>query len=187
MSSLTAREEEIALVQKAQTDLNSFGHIYERYFEKIYKFFHFRLRDEENSQDLTSETFEKALTKLHTFKDHGYPFSTWLFRIAHNVLVDFFRTRKHRQNTSFDELLPSEEPFITLDYALIDNQEAVAKVKEIIATFPRLHQDIWGLKLSSDMSNKEIAETLNINANNVNVIIFRGIQVIKEKLKRYRF
>lgn len=178
---------EMELVKQAKQDLSSFAILYERYFEKIYKFFHFRLRDQHESEDLTSITFEKAVKKLHTFEDQGYPFSTWLFRIAHNVLVDHFRKIEHNRVTSWEDITRQEEPFTELNPQLIDNKEALEKVKEAISTLPKLHQDIWALKLSHDMSNKEIAVTLNLTSNNVNVILFRSLNVIKNHLKRYRF
>lgn len=183
----TSHSEEMQLVKSAQQNLHSFARIYEKYFDKIYKFFHYRIRIQTDSEDLTSQTFEKAIKNLHSFNDQGFPFSTWLFRIAHNTLIDYFREKGRHQNDCLHELLPSQEPSVELDHSLIDNQNAIEKVKEIISTLPQLHQEIWNLKLNADMSNKDIAETLNINQNHVNVTMHRSLQVIKNKLKRYQF
>lgn len=184
MPSNLVPQKEIDIVKKAQHDLENFSILYERYFEKVYRYFHFRLRNDIESQDLTSATFEKVITKLHTYKDYGYPFAAWLFRIARNTLIDHFRTKQKQKTVSFEELGMNEQPFVCLDATLIDNQEAIEKIKHIIATLPQLQQDIWALKLGSDLSHKTIAETLKIRENYVNVLLFRSIQVIKQKLLR---
>ena len=179
-----SRQKELEIIKKAQKNLHHFSILYEQYFEKVYKFFHFRLRDEELSKDLTSETFEKIVTKLHTYEDQGYPFSSWIFRIARNAMIDHIRAQQSKHTTSLEELLPSQQPFTTFDPAVIDNQSALAKVKDVIKTLPQLQQDIWGLKLASDLSHRDIANILGISENYVNVSLFRSIKVIKSKLIR---
>lgn len=178
--------EEIILVQKAQKNINDFGVLYQCYFEKIYKFFHFRLGSQPEAEDLTSETFEKAVKNLHTYEYQGHPFSTWLFRIAHNVLIDHFRASGRKKNTSLENLTPHNEPRTEFNLEEIDNKELIEKVRKEVLKLPKLQQDIWALKLNADMSNQEIAETLGLSANYVNVSLFRSLKVIKNNLTRYR-
>lgn len=184
---LNSHEEEIRLIQEAQQDLQKFAEIYKKYVTKIYQYFQFRVWNKDEAEELTSITFEKALTKLNSFRNQGYPFSTWLFKIAHNCLVDFFREQDKKKTISLDELAPAQEPTTTKApnfIQVIDDQADVRKVMQIIKTLTPLQQDVWGVKLSGDFSSKQIAETLNITENLVNVTLCRSLKVIKNKFFR---
>src|SRR3990170_4792920 len=81
---LSARElaAERRLIQASQRDRNRFGQIYERYFHRVYAFAITRTGDRATAEDVTAETFHRALQNLSHFQWRGGPFSAWLLRLA---------------------------------------------------------------------------------------------------------
>ena len=184
-SGSVGREQENELVKLAQTDPEKFSEIYEIYFEKMYKFFYFRLRDQGEAEDMTSEVFEKAFKKLNTFEDKGLPFGAWIFRIARNSLIDHLRKHEKARVESLDEVLPAEEPGKDFDLCSIDRKILKEKVWEVVQKLPEKQQEIWSLKLTG-MSHKEIAKAIGTTENNVNVIMHRSLSKLKKLLSHLK-
>ena len=78
-------------------NLEHFGEIYDVYIKKIYNFIYYKTHHKETAEDLTSETFRKALSNIKSFDTHR-AFSSWLYRIAQNTVIDHYRT--YRANAS---------------------------------------------------------------------------------------
>src|SRR5687767_7053027 len=94
------------LVRLAQSgDAASFGRLYERYFEKVYSYLSFKLGSTTDAEDVAEQVFLKALESLGGYKWTGVPFQAWLFRIAHNMMVDTLRRRTRRPSEPIDEAL----------------------------------------------------------------------------------
>lgn len=82
--------------QAQQGDAQAFGRLYDEYAERVYRYLAFRVHDAMEAEDLTAETFIKAWQHLREYRAQTAPFGAWLFRIAHNVLVDHWRRRARR-------------------------------------------------------------------------------------------
>lgn len=100
-------KEEKELVKKAQKNPEAFAKLYDQYYSKIFSYILKRAADFEIAQDITSETFFKALKKLWQFRWRNIPFSAWLYRIANNEIANYFRKNKHKP-VSLDKI---PEPF----------------------------------------------------------------------------
>src|SRR5215467_5192762 len=83
-----AQDPDRGLVEAAQADPRRFADLYELYFERVYAFIARRVRDRGETEDLTSEVFHRALANLRAFEWRGTPFLAWLYRIAHNAILD---------------------------------------------------------------------------------------------------
>lgn len=95
------------LVRRAQAgDANAFAVIYDAYLERIHRYVSFRVADEDTAQDITSQTFLKAWDRIETFQPGRLPFLGWLYRIAHNAVVDHYRAA--RPQVSLDQAQPSQ-------------------------------------------------------------------------------
>jgi RNA polymerase sigma factor (sigma-70 family) len=159
-----------------------FSEIFDRFFEKSYRFFYFRLRHQENAEDLTSELFEKIFKNLNKFKDQGVPFGAWFFRVAHNLLIDFYRRNKNKVEIKIDEM-PENLAATDFDIEQIDRKFLQEKLWAAIRQLPERQQQIWALKLAQDLSAKQIAEILDIKKNNVEVTISRSTKELKKIIK----
>ncbi len=78
----------------AQHDREAFGQLYDLYIDKIYKYIFYKCRNVEEAEDLTAQVFTKAWEAIDRYRWEGYPFSTWLYRIAHNQMIDYYRTHR---------------------------------------------------------------------------------------------
>lgn len=156
----------------------AYAALYEQYMPKVYRYISFRIRDEHMAQDLTSIVFEKALTKFDGFNPQKASFSTWIFTIARNTVIDHYRVYKK------DEYLNSEK--ITnapADYPSPEDEaikmENTHRLRVFLARLNKREQEAIILKYSNGMSNREIAEVLNLTETNVGSILCRTIRKLR--------
>ena len=180
-SSGTPESSDRDLALKARENPDSFAQLFEKYLTPVYRYFFFRLRHREDSEDLTSLTFEKAFLGLKNFRDDSTSFPAWLFKIANNCLIDHYRRIKPVD--SLDELSETGfEPSENFDLQGLNRKMLITEVWEEIRTLPEKYQTLWALKLASDLPHQEIAKILNISENNVNVMIHRSLGMLRKKI-----
>lgn len=168
------------LATRAVYDTAAFNELYDYYFPRVYNFLFAQIKDYATTDDIISEVFIKVFNKLSIYDKNRAAFSTWLFRIASNQLTDYFRKQQHRYETTwedfFDPAVPEHEHPETKFLKNEHNQElllALEKLKE-------REQTIISLKYWSDLSNKEIAEIMDLSPGNVGIILFRSIEKLQK-------
>jgi RNA polymerase sigma-70 factor (ECF subfamily) len=87
------REKRLAL-RAAQRDSEAFAALYDAYVDKIYKYVFYKVGGQAEAEDLTAQVFLRAWEAIGEYEWREYPFSAWLFRIAHNLIVDHHRARR---------------------------------------------------------------------------------------------
>ena len=91
------------LVRGAQKgDARSFASLYEHFFDQIFRYVSFKVGNSTEAEDITGEVFVRMLERITSYKPQGYPFSSWLFRVAHNLVVDYFRKKGKRKFTDLE-------------------------------------------------------------------------------------
>src|SRR5437867_10288583 len=98
-----ADADERLLVEAAKRDPSRFADLYDRHFERVYAFVVSRVRQRDAAEDLTADTFQRALAGLRTYESRGAPFGAWLIRIAANAIVDWSK-RSAREIVNSDQL-----------------------------------------------------------------------------------
>jgi len=156
------------------------------YFEKIYRYIFFRVnREKALAEDLTSEIMLKAYENYRNF-DHEKPFGVWIYRIAHNHLVDFYKKAKLELVPLDEEIAnPSSNNMSEEQTIKIDKQMSLKKVEGMMDHLPGKQKDVLLLRYFEDMSFREIADSLDMNESNVRVTLHRAIQFLKERLQYY--
>src|SRR6266481_3206633 len=87
--------DELELVRRSQTgDRAAFARLYDAYVERIYRYVYFRVADDQLAEDITSTVFLKGWEKLDSYQVGSSPFIAWLYRVAHNTVIDHYRTKK---------------------------------------------------------------------------------------------
>jgi len=161
-------------------EFKQFLEYYNTYFEKVYRYIFFRVgRNKELAEDLTSEIFLKAMEKYDSF-DQKRPFAVWVYRIAHNHLVDYYKKVKF-------EMMDIEEVANELksNSNLVKELESrmnTASVTEVLEDLPRLQKEVIMMKYLNELSNPEIAEILDTNEAHVRVLHHRALKWLKTKL-----
>lgn len=159
----------------------SFRQYYNTYFEKIYRYIYFRTgKDRALAEDLTSEIMLKAYESFEGY-DEQRKFSTWIYRIAHNHLVDYYKKAKLSQ-VPLDEAFAKSSNDTVLSEKL-DVKMAVGKVSDVVMTLPTRQKEIVILKYYNDLTNKEIAEVLKVSEAYIRVNLHRAITQLKTWMK----
>lgn len=171
------------LIALAKQDQQHFGVLYEMHFETIFRFVFKRLGgDEAVAGDLTQQTFLKAMLHLPSYEDRGFPFTSWLYRIAQNEINLFFRKEKkmreievsdHHLNTIFEESIQRNSM----------SQEEHEQLIRCINSLDPDQMDLIELRFFQEMSFKEIAAIYDISEANAKMRIYRLLEKIQKQWK----
>ncbi len=157
---------------------------YESYKHKIYSYFCYRTNaDTLLAEDLTSETFLKALKKRDQF-DQTFAFSTWIFTIARNTLYDHFK-KKTPETKDLENIEENELGTLNLEPQWIENLDQPLKKSAILAalnTLPELQKDCILMRYLQDKSTEEIAQITNQSNSYVRMSLSRGLKKIRPML-----
>lgn len=150
--------------------------LYNTYFERIYRFIFYRVSHKETAEDLTEDVFVKLFKKLKNLEQPA-AFEGWMFQIARNQVIDYYRAKK--------QLVPLEEVENTLEYEtnIVDivnlKTEQVVFIKLLKELSPE-QQQVIKLKFLEDIDNEVIAQMLNKTEGAIRVIQHRAITKLKE-------
>ena len=154
------------------SDLES---LYRDHFQRVYNYAYYRLLDHAQAEDVTSAVFMKAVASFDRFDPSKASFGTWILRIAHNALIDHYRTRK--ADASLEEL-GAHEPTAEDDYPMLDDRaERVATLLSFISEEDR---EIVFLKYHEEKRNTEIARMLDMNPTTVATRLRRALATMRE-------
>lgn len=155
----------------------SFEDAYRTYGGAIYNFLFWRTNDVQASEDLTGTTFQKAWAARRSF--HGGSLQAWLYRIARNTLVDYWRKRK---DVRLDDVAEMEADTATTNSELAEKQLQLEKLQLALAKLPKPMRDVVQLRFIEGMSAKQAAVTLGIEDGNVRIIQYRALKKLREYL-----
>lgn len=161
--------------QKGRKD--DFAYIYDVFVEKIYKFIYYKTGHRETAEDLTSQTFFKALNKINTFKVNDN-FSAWIYRIARNLVIDHYRTKKNDNNIDDMWDLSAQED-LELD---TDNKHKILAVKEYLQELKKEQREIVIMRVWEGLSYQEIAEIIGKSEGSVKMTFVRTIKKLREEM-----
>ncbi len=178
----TARDAD--LVRAAQAgDVACFGQLYERYFDKVYSYLSFKLGNAAEAEDLAEQVFLKALESLGGYRWTGVPFQAWLFRIAHNLLVDYLRRRSKRASEPLDEALPDRRREADPE-ALLAEKLTRQGLIEAVERLTELQRQVIALKFAGGLSNAEVAAILGKTEGAVKALQHAALQALQRQFAR---
>ena len=151
--------------------------IYEEFFETINKYLFCLTHDSDISEELTQETFYKAVNKIHTYKGKC-KISVWLCEIAKNLWYDECRKNRKMIKTDQEELLVIQA-IENLEDTVILNEEKMNLYKKM-KSLDEQTREVMYLRITGELSFKEIGIILNKTENWARVTFYRGKQKIKE-------
>lgn len=166
--------------------VDEFGSLYEEYLPKIYQYACYRITDRETAEDLTSDIFNKVLDAFKSYNSEKASFSTWLFAIARNTIIDYYRKRAKESKvqrevesvTSLQSVSPEEE---------VSKSEEINKLHECILKLNNNEQELISLKFSGGMTNREIARITNLSESNVGTILCRAIRKLRDEFSGWHY
>ncbi|HET7037152.1 MAG TPA: sigma-70 family RNA polymerase sigma factor [Thermomicrobiaceae bacterium] len=174
-------------VAAAKRDPAAFAPLYERYVDAIYRYAYRRVGSHADAEDVTAQTFQKALAALPGYQWRGVPFGAWLFRIAANVIAQ--RGRRGSREVLVDDLSyhldRNDHNIAASDDDPARLFEARAEAGELLAAIRRLpldQQRVLVLKFARGLSNREIGEALGRSEGAVKQLTHRAVRTLRELL-----
>lgn len=175
-----ANEQQLVLQAQAGNS-EAFGQLYDAYMERIYRFVYFRVEDQQTAEDITSQVFLKAWGNLDRFRFSRTPYLAWLYTIAHNAVIDHYRTRKVA--TALDDVQLSQPDHSEAVENEIDLTVEMQSVKSALQTLTDDQQKVLTLKFIEGMSNNEIARHLGKREGAIRALQMRGLQALAKQLE----
>ena len=176
------QEQERLLVEHARTDPAAFSTLYRTYVDRMYNYIYQRTGSHADAEDLTARTFLKALVHLETFVFRGVPFSAWLYRIAHNAVVNWYRDQHRHRVVSLDELIVStREADRPEDWTQAREQERA--LQGVLRRLPQERQQLLILKFSEGLANAEIGKIMGRTEGAIKSLYHRTLLDLREQLR----
>ena len=151
--------------------------IYAEHLPRIYNYFRFRLAADADVEDLTARVFEKAWSARDRYRRDLAAFSTWLYRIAQNVSVDYLRSR--RTHAPLEAALE-----VVADRTPADDEERrsdLSRLAALTASLSDRERDLIALRYGAGLSNRAIAPLVGLSESNVGTILHRTVQTLRSR------
>ena len=175
----SSKQDERELVRRAAGgDADAFGDLYVRYLDDIYRYIFYKVGNQEKAEDLTEGVFLRAWEAIEDHRRKEYAFSSWLYRIAHNAVIDHYRTRKEEEPleaVSFrlaDETVGPEE-------RLLDEAE-VTSLCEALKQLSEEKQHLLILRFVQGLPHAQVAEILGKSEGACRVLQHRALATLNE-------
>lgn len=170
MDNLEIMTDEMLVALYAKGTNQAFDILLERYKDKLYSYIYFIVRNEDLAEDIFQETFVKAIVTIQQgrYTENG-KFPAWLTRIAHNLVIDFFRQERNENTVSNDEtevdlfnnIKFSED---TVEMRMV-NDQTLKDVRRLMDMLPDNQREVVYMRYYQDLSFKEIAEITGVSIN----------------------
>lgn len=181
-SNLNIRGEEIEklVVMVQDGDHLAFAKLYDIFIDPIYRYVYYRVNSSD-AEDLVETVFLKVWENIRQYRPKKKSFSAWVFRIAHNLVVDYYRAAKDRNFGELDIHIPDQDrlhnPVKNVQNTL-DNQN----LKKAISKLKKPYRDLVIYKFINELSNKEIADILGKSEGSLRILQFRALKALKKEL-----
>jgi RNA polymerase sigma-70 factor (ECF subfamily) len=173
--------DEHQLVSRAvRRDSAAFGILYETHLDRVYRYVYYRVGSATEAEDLTEQVFLKAWEAISRYESRGVPFIAWLYRLAHNLVVDHYRAR--RPTMPLEEVPEAEEPGANI----LDSVESELDAEEIRLAVRKLspeHQQLIVLRFVEGMSHAEVAQITGKSEGATRVVQYRALQSLAKAMQ----
>lgn len=136
----------------------SLAALYDEYYDKIARYIFVRLGDRAGAEDLAGEAFLKALESLDSYRERGIPMRAWLFKIAHNLVVDYLRKGAKRKTVPLDTMQVATE---SDPQAMAETNVEFARVTKALDQLTLSQQQIIELRFFGGLTSEEVGRVLN--------------------------
>jgi len=173
-------QEELTIINQAKNNPEVFGILYETYYKEIFIYVNKRVDNLSVASDLVSQVFLKALTHLPNYQFKGFPFSSWLYKIATNQVNQYFRNSKNKRVISIEDFYVNK---IFSELEAENERTQKEQTPLLIKLLNQLNEQelqILELRFFEEKAFKEVAYILDITENNAKVKTYRIIEKLKK-------
>lgn len=181
---MTLDEAEPSLVARAvKRDPEAFGQLYNLYFERVYRYARLRLGNPADAEDVTAAVFLSAWRTIDRFRPkHNSSFAGWLFRLAHNALID--RYRRLKPHVSLDSELDAElaQQEVTTPEAALERRLTLADLHQALQQLTDEQREVVLLRFVEGLSAREVGDIMGKHEGTVRGMQFRAIEALRRAL-----
>jgi RNA polymerase sigma-70 factor (ECF subfamily) len=175
-----------ALVERAQAgEAEAFGLIYDRYVDTVFRFIYFRVGNRQLAEDLTSDTFLRALKRISSFTWQGRDLGAWLVTIARNLVADHFKSGRYRLEVTSGDVLDADRedrgPEGSPEAAVVDHITNVALLTAVKQLNPE-QQECIVLRFLQGFSVAETAQAMGKNEGAIKALQYRAVRALARLL-----
>ena len=177
--SCQVQDEESFIRRAQQRDPVALTQLYEENFDRIYRYIVLKIGDRTEAEDMTQQVFLNALKSISSFKWKGMPFSAWLFRIAHNQIVDYLRKKSKRATVPLDESLAAgdSDPRKAIEQKVEIEELALATQK-----LTRAQQEVISLRFAGELSVAEVARFMGRSEGAIKALQHSAIVALRKTM-----
>ena len=173
--------EQAIIARAVRGESSAFGLLYDHYEPQIYRFVFIKVSRREEAEDLTHQIFLSAWQSIGRYEDLGFPFSSWLYRIARNEVIDYYRSK--REFVPIEDLDP-ELLAIPSDAArIVDQSLALERALAVIQELKPEHQDVLIMRFIDDMPIKDVALAMGKTEGAVKLLQHRALRQVERRLR----
>ncbi len=172
--------EEKIIQDAIKGEASAFGLLYDKYQPQIYRFVYLKVGHREEAEDLTHQIFLKAWQKIDKYEHRGFPFSSWLYQISRNQIIDLYRTQK--KTSDLEDIVELGENDAQLEK--IDVKLETERVQKAISLLKDEYQDVIIMRFVEELSYEEMSEILDKPQTTVRVLQHRAIKQLKDILEK---
>lgn len=183
---LSNLSEKALLEGAASFDERALGELYDRYEARIYSYIYRRTGNESLAEDLTAQVFLKMLEAIRSDKGWHSSFSGWLYRIAHNAVIDYYRQRDRQQQVSLEDTLTttaSDHNPVVMAEASLDAQ----RLRMAIGRLTEEQSEVITLRFLEGYSISEVAEMLDKSEGSIKALQYRAVTTLRQLLQHEGF
>jgi len=173
-------QDEESLVRRAQQhDQEAFAQLYETNFDKIYRYVTLRIGNRTEAEDVTQQVFLNALRSISSFKWKGTPFSAWLFRIAHNQVVDYLRKKTKQATVFLDESLVSSDSNPQL---IAERKLDIEQLLSATGHLTEAQREVISLRFAGELSIAQVARVMGKSQGAVKALQHSAVVALRKAL-----
>jgi len=174
--------DQVLLVQRAiSRDADAFGRLYDMYVNRVYRHIYYRVGNIADAEDLTQQVFLKAWQAIDRYKKTASPFLAWLMTISHNLVVDFYRTKKAK--TYLEAEVTADEPTSSLE-RVAEARFEQQRLRRAILQLRSDQQQVILLRFVEGYQYAEIASLLGKSEGAIRVILHRALVALRRMLEK---
>jgi RNA polymerase sigma-70 factor (ECF subfamily) len=170
------------LVERAQAgETEAFGRLYDHYSDTVYRYIYYRVGSKATAEDLTSETFLRALRRIGTFTWQGRDFGAWLVTIARNLVADHFKSSRFRLEVVTGEMLDANEVERSPEDSVLESLSNAALLQAVRKLNPQ-QQECVTLRFLQGLSVAETARAMGKNEGAIKTLQYRAVRTLARLL-----
>ncbi|MFC9061682.1 ECF subfamily RNA polymerase sigma factor, BldN family [Streptomyces sp. NPDC057074] len=170
------------LVERAQAgEADAFGRLYDQYSDTVYRYIYYRVGGKATAEDLTSETFLRALRRIGTFTWQGRDFGAWLVTIARNLVADHFKSSRFRLEVTTGEMLDANEVERSPEDSVLESLSNAALLEAVRRLNPQ-QQECVTLRFLQGLSVAETARAMGKNEGAIKTLQYRAVRTLARLL-----